>query len=317
MQQAIQRAAAGNRYTLTPGGSLNPFSPLYSGRAVPYYHSLLPARPFNSTLEGIRVHSGMGGVSGGMSGLYGLYGFGTVDPKIDQYIKAGGSIAGGVVSAVAAPAVAHLLGIAVATAVPIVGAAFAGVLMGVELILHSGCGETCVITSQWANQAEPYLRDNIQTYFRITDRPRTDFDKYSALNIFDAVWAGLVQRCSQPGLGTPGQNCIADRQSGACKWRQRADGVGMSNPVIPGEPQPGECWNWFSGYRDPIANDHTVPLPDPATTGGGTGTGSGSGSGTGAGAGAGGAGTDPLGDALGPKAPLMLAGLLVALAVMS
>jgi hypothetical protein len=28
--------------------------------------------------------------------------------------------------------------------------------------------------------------------------------------------------------------------------------------AFPGEPQPGACWNWFSGYRDPIANDPDV-----------------------------------------------------------
>jgi hypothetical protein len=171
-----------------------------------------------------------------------------------QTVGAVGGASAGVVTAAAAPAVASALGISASLAIPIVGAAFAGILFGVEAILHSGCGQTCVQTSQWANQAEPLLLQNIQQYFSKA-APRTNLDKTSALNIFDAVWAGLVQRCSQPGFGTAGQNCIADRQAGACKWKQTAD-----SPLLkfPGEPQAGACWNWFSGYRDPISNDQTV-----------------------------------------------------------
>jgi hypothetical protein len=30
--------------------------------------------------------------------------------------------------------------------------------------------------------------------------------------------------------------------------------------AYPGEPQVGQCWNWFNGYLDPIVND-----PDVAT----------------------------------------------------
>jgi hypothetical protein len=165
-----------------------------------------------------------------------------------------GGASSGVVTAAAAPAVASALGISAGLAIPIVGAAFAGVLLGVEALLNSGCGQTCVVTSQWANQAEPILRQNILTYFNLPE-PRHDSDKQSALNVFDATWAGLTQRCSQPGLGDAGKNCIADRQSGACKWKQTADSPLLG---IPGEPQPGACWNWFSGYRDPIANDPTV-----------------------------------------------------------
>jgi hypothetical protein len=155
---------------------------------------------------------------------------------------------------VAAPAVATALGIGVSVAVPLVGLAFAGVLMGVEALMNTGCGPTCVQTSEWANQAEPLLLQNIQKYFSLP-APRSSVDQQGALNIFDAVWQGLVQRCSQQGLGTAGQHCISDRQAGACQWRQTA-----TSPLLkfPGEPQPGECWNWFSGYRDPIANDATV-----------------------------------------------------------
>ena len=39
-----------------------------------------------------------------------------------------------------------------------------------------------------------------------------------------------------------------DRKQGACHYQVN-----------------GQCWNWFIGYRDPIANDPAV-VPDPTTT---------------------------------------------------
>ena len=41
--------------------------------------------------------------------------------------------------------------------------------------------------------------------------------------------------------GTAGQACVGDRQQGACHYQSN-----------------GACWNWFVGYRDPIANDPHV-----------------------------------------------------------
>lgn len=143
--------------------------------------------------------------------------------------------------------VAAMLGTA---AIPIVGAVIAGISLGIEAILHSGCGQTCIITSQWANQAEPYLQKNIAAYFQIAP-PRPRSVQQVAVANFDAIWNTLVQQCSQPGLGGAGQNCINDRKSGACKWKA------IGQPY-PGTPAPGACWNWFNGYRDPIANDTQV-----------------------------------------------------------
>ena len=43
----------------------------------------------------------------------------------------------------------------------------------VQAILNSGCGVTCVETSDWANQAEQLLAQNIQTYFALAP-PRSE-----------------------------------------------------------------------------------------------------------------------------------------------
>lgn len=148
---------------------------------------------------------------------------------------------------------ALILGMAPALAVPVIGAAIAAATILAIKLLRSGCGQTCVVTSQWANQAEAALQENIRAYF--SNATRTRSMQNAALNNFDVLWAKLSEVCGQPGLGVAGQNCIGDRQRGACKWRQTAD-----SPLLayPGQPQPGACWNWFSGYRDPIANDPGV-----------------------------------------------------------
>jgi hypothetical protein len=164
--------------------------------------------------------------------------------------------AGGIASSVAAPAIgtalsstgtlaagSTILGLAPAVAVPIIGAALVGVtLLVTQLIKNSGCGVTCVETSQWANKAEPLLQQNLKAY-QALPTPRTVSQQAAALANFDAIWNQLVQLCGQPGTGNAGVRCVSDRQAGACKWKNAA----------------GVCFNWFSGYRDPIANDSVVP----------------------------------------------------------
>lgn len=171
-------------------------------------------------------------------------------------VSAGGS-ALAVGAAVGTPALLSA-GLITSAAVPFIGPAIAAVtlLIGI-LVKNSGCGITCVETSQWANQAEPLLAQNIQEYFNVP-APRAASLQATALANFDRIWSTLVQQCSQSGTGDAGKRCISDRQSGACTWKQTA-----TSPLLsyPGEPQPGACWNWFSGYRDPIAHDANV-VPD-------------------------------------------------------
>ena len=162
-----------------------------------------------------------------------------------------GIVAGAASVGVSAAAIGGLLA---ASAVPIIGAAIAAAtLIITQIIKNSGCGQTCIETSQWANQAEKALEQNIAAYF--SNSPRYVSQQTLALANFDAVWAQLQATCGQPGTGNAGVRCISDRQSGACTWKQSSTSTLLG---YPGEPQPGECWNWFSGYRDPIANDPEV-----------------------------------------------------------
>ena len=183
--------------------------------------------------------------------------------QAEQAVGAVSSIGSPIATAAAAPAVGAALGVSTSLAVPIIGAAIAGVTTLITaLIQNSGCGVTCVETSQWANQAEPLLQQNIQAYFS-QPAPRSQSSQTAALANFDNVWAKLQQLCGQSGTGNAGVRCISDRQEGACTWKQTS-----TSPLLqyPGEPQPGACWNWFNGYRDPIANDPDVTSDDQAAT---------------------------------------------------
>lgn len=182
-------------------------------------------------------------------------GMGSLTPA--QLAQQIGAITGSAATgAVAALSLAGVITSATASAlIPIIGPAIAGITLGISAILNSGCGQTCIVTSNWANQAEQLLQQNIAAYFALPE-PRSQSAKNIGLANFDNVWNYLSQQCGQQALGTAGVNCVKDRQAGACTWKQTAT---SSLLQYPGEPQPGQCWNWFNGYRDPIANDLAVP----------------------------------------------------------
>jgi hypothetical protein len=122
----------------------------------------------------------------------------------------------------------------------------------------SGCGQSCVLSTAYANKAEQVFQQNIGTYFGLAQRYYSA--QQAAIGVFNAIWNDLLQQCSNSSLGSAGQRCITDRQRGACKWKATADSP------WPGGPKKGECWNWFNAYLDPIANDPgVVPDPTPAS----------------------------------------------------
>jgi len=170
-----------------------------------------------------------------------------------QVVGTGFQLGSPVAAAAAGAPVGAALGISASLAIPLVGAALAGVAIAVEALLNSGCGQTCIETSQWANQASAQLDKMMAQYFGVP-APRPQSLQTAALGIFNGIWQQLTQLCSQPNLGAAGQNCISDRQDGACKWKALA-------PQYPGEPAAGSCWNWFNAYYYPIANDPDV-VPD-------------------------------------------------------
>ena len=173
-------------------------------------------------------------------------------------IKAGGSIAAGTATGIlgiisaGGGSVLGLTGAALSAAIPIVGVALAGVVTLVStLVANSGCGQTCVETSSWANQAATALQKNLDAYFALP-APRTQAQQAVAVANFNTLWSQLQQLCGQPGTGNAGVRCISDRQRGACTWKQKYQ------PQYPGQPQIGQCFDWFNGYLDPIQQDPVV-----------------------------------------------------------
>ena len=172
--------------------------------------------------------------------------------------------------AAAARGTATILGLSATVAVPLIGAALAGITLAVtKLIANSGCGPTCIRSSDFANQAGDAMAKNLNAYLALP-APRSQTAQRVALANFDSLWGQLVNLCTNdPELRgtTAGRNCIADRQAGACKWKASPggwtrDASGAWSYKGWGPAGSGsDCWNWFIGMRDPIQNDPAV-APD-------------------------------------------------------
>src|SRR5579885_1405464 len=111
--------------------------------------------------------------------------------------------------------------------------------------LFQGCGQTCILATQIVNKVEPYLQQNLQLY--LSNPNRTACDQAAHLAAFDQMWQYVVQSCGNASLGQAGQNCINDRGPNGCTWRNDGHGGPAGSGSV--------CWDWFIGYRDPIAND--------------------------------------------------------------
>lgn len=183
---------------------------------------------------------------------------GVGDISTQQIVGAGQSVAGAGLSVATATGTLAPMAASLGVSVPVLGAIIgAGIMaagLAIDLIMNSGCGQTCIVSTNFANQANAALQQNIEAYFNLpTPRPKSS--QTAALSNFDTFWAWLIApgECGNPQLGDAGKRCITDRQAGACTWTQPASSV----PPW-GVPAAGSCWNWFSGYRDPIANDTNV-----------------------------------------------------------
>src|ERR1035441_6154760 len=89
-----------------------------------------------------------------------------------QEVQIGGSVAASGASAIlgsiaaSGGSVLGLTGAALSAAIPIVGAALAAATLVVQyLVANSGCGQTCIETSSWANQAAAALQKVMDAYF--------------------------------------------------------------------------------------------------------------------------------------------------------
>jgi hypothetical protein len=195
--------------------------------------------------------------------IAGVYRLGQVDPTTQAIVATGYSTGTAIATPAAAAAVVPLVGASLA--VPLVGAAFAAIFLGIRAIMNSGCGQTCIVSTEFANKAGDLMTQNLNAYLALPS-PRSRTAQAAYLSNFDTFWAWLSQQCSNPALGDAGKRCISDRQAGACVfhaatpggWNKNADGSWSYTPYGPAVSSGGVCWNWFIGLRDPIANDPAV-----------------------------------------------------------
>lgn len=121
-----------------------------------------------------------------------------------------------------------------AWAVPVIGAAVAGIALAITAWFSRKGPKQKVATTQVANEVAGMMEQNKAAYLA---GPHTISSQAQALANFDALWNALVERCGDPEMGDPGDRCISERQRGG-------------------------VWDMARDNRDPIANDPNV-VADP------------------------------------------------------
>lgn len=135
-------------------------------------------------------------------------------------------------------------------AAPFVAAAAGIAQLLAEFGVGSGCGQACIEATNLVNQAEPALLQNLQDY------ENGVIDQATAQSNYNQIWQSIVTACGAIS-GSAGQNCISERQQGACQWKA------TGTPPTPYSPAVGSCWNWYNAYYTPLTYP---PTNAPAST---------------------------------------------------
>jgi len=132
-----------------------------------------------------------------------------------------------------AAAIAGTLGVAV----PIVGAAIAGIALAVTAWLNRMGPKQKRWTSQIADEATAQLQQVKAIYF---STPYFPGNQAAALQAVDQLLGAIQEGCGQTQMGEPGRRCISERlvRGGSAPWCPTGTGC-----------------DYFTEYRDPIAND--------------------------------------------------------------
>lgn len=133
---------------------------------------------------------------------------------------------------------------------PWVAAAGAVALLGGQIArMFSGCGQSCVLATQAANDWSDAVNQIKAIYWNTpTPRPRS-FQQATLQQLTEAAdW--LRQACSDPSLGDAGRRCISERieRGGTAPWCPTADHKGC---------------DFYTTIYDPIANDPDVQADPP------------------------------------------------------
>lgn len=158
-------------------------------------------------------------------------------PAVTTAISAGGSVAAAGLFSSAGFAMSSL-------AVPLIGAAIAGVTLAIGLWLNRLGPKQKVATTKIVNEAEPLLKQNLDAWNASSKTPE---EQAQAIANFQNIWSAVVQACSVDQYGSPGHACIEDRMP-------QGQQIQAGGNTYTGNGK----WNWFGYYLDPIQNDPNV-----------------------------------------------------------
>lgn len=116
-----------------------------------------------------------------------------------------------------------------------------GVSFAVAVLMGRKGGARRIEATDIVNSLQPALQANVDVY--LNRSPRTKSAQAAHLAEFDRAWLYLTSPdgCGTGELGQAGRRCISDRDRGGKH-------------------------DWWSEYRDPIANDPDVKPDPPLTT---------------------------------------------------
>lgn len=162
------------------------------------------------------------------NGLGTVRGMGDTTGAVNTGVKTGATVGG-----ILAPNIAGALGLAV----PVVGAAIAGISMAVSAWVNRMGPKQKRWTTDIANDATAQLQQVKSVYFSSAYNP---LNQQKALEAVDLLLAAIQEGCSQTQMGEPGRRCISERlvRGGSAPWCPTGTGC-----------------DYFTEYRHPIAND--------------------------------------------------------------
>lgn len=164
----------------------------------------------------------------------GYFGLGDARPITDA-ISGGLLSAGGVIAAIPGGQLPGAIVAAVGALTRLIGGLFAPDL-------------NKIAATHIVDQIEIQLNQLEAAWQALPADQKTRTNQAAFLELIDAALNKVQQGCSNPALGTAGQNCISERliHGGPAPWC----------------PNPGHTGcDWITAYRDPIANDPNV-IPD-------------------------------------------------------
>lgn len=191
--------------------------------------------------------------SGAPGGLYGL-GAGEGQKIALQTVSSAGAIASGT-----AP-----LWTAATWAIPVIGAAVAGVCLALMAIFNRKGPKQKEETTRIVEEVISQLQQNLVAY---QAGPHTISSQAQALANFDAGWQFILSNCGLEEMGDPGQRCILERMPRRlCDAAYANPGsiVSWWRPDLNEVLSRDQCgrYEMEGDLRSPIANDPNV-RPDP------------------------------------------------------